>query len=259
VEIYKNTFNTMSGRGRGGRGLGKRGGSRNPVDNYEKFDEDHYDGYQIVDNTDPAANKDNKPLYLVKRVTTKAGKTSHRVYKATYVKRGKSMGYKITVGGKRVPVKTGSKAFTRRYDALRYAAAKRSCKYGIHKVNGSCRTKRGRASYDQAKAYHASKGLNLEQYQKENMAQFKFGDKKKRPNFHGSEKMHDGERHTIGYVQGTVRRKSTTKRKPSAYNKYMKKNLGSLKNMTTAERKKKFSTTARGWKKLSTEQQNKYK
>lgn len=230
----------MSGRGKGGRGLGRGLGRRRRTEFSLKT---------------VAADGSKKPMYVVKSVI-KDGKKSVRVYKATYVSRGAIRGYKITIKGKRVGVKPGKSAFFSKSDALEYAKIKRGCKYGVNKTEGKCLTKSGRKARDYVKssggvgigktrskiseeqAYRAAKELN-----------------RGRSYSVGAKKDFESTRARIGsYTQAAKK-----KRKPSAYNNYMKKNLGSLKNMGKAERKAKFKSVAMGWKKLSPADQAKYK
>lgn len=226
----------MSARGKGGRGLGK-GRTYKPVFNV----------------SDKMTSGDEKPpMYVVKSVINN-GKKSVRVYKATYVSRGNVRGYKITVKGKRIGVKPGKAAFDNRLDARIYADFKRGCKYGVDKSSGSCLTKSGRKARD----YVKESGLrNRGSKLSEKEAQIAARELNRgRTYSRGKAKEFSASRTRIGSYTKAAKKK----RAPSAYNKYMKKNLGSMKNMSKAERKAKFKAVASGWKKLSPAQQAQYK
>lgn len=227
----------MSGRGKGSKGLGK-GRKRE---------------FRV---TDKNLEKDDKrPLYVVKSVL-RNGKKSVRVYKATFVSRGAVRGYKITVGGKRIGVKPGKAAFFDKYKAMNYASYKRGCKYGVDKASGACLTKSGRKARDYVKSsggVGVGKGRSKISEEQARIAAMELNTGAYTT---GKAKDFSAIRTRIGSYARPVKKKRTGR---SAYQKYMKANLGSLKGMTKAARQAKFVSVAKGWKKLSPAEQAKYK
>lgn len=182
----------MSGRGKGGKGLG-----RSKPETGAKFT-------NIGETNDTV-------FYVVKKVMTSSGKPTYRAYKATYVSKGKGKGYKITVGGKRVPVKNNKNAFDDMYDARAYAAAKRGCKYGLDKKSGACLTKSGRSAKDYVKKA-GRKDMTKEQIRE---AAMELNSGKSYTNSRSSKKYLVGARKRIGYEEKATK----PKRKASAHSK----------------------------------------
>mgnify|MGYP001944768350 CR=1 FL=1 len=206
--------------------------------------------------TSSMSGEDKPPMYVVKSTIGPSGKKSVRVYKATYVTRGSTRGYKITIKGKRMGVKPGKAAFFDKYDAMEYASVKRGCKYGVDKSSGTCLTKSGRKARDYVKS---SGGVGVRANRtkiSEEQAQIAAKELNRDKTYsRGKTKNFTGSRARISSYEKAAKKK----RKPSAYNNYMKKNLGSMKNMTKTERKNKFSSVASGWKKLSEAEKASYK
>lgn len=200
---------------------------------------------------------DRKPFYVVRKVMTKNGNTGYRINTAKYVKRRNGgYGYVIKVNGKTVPV-SGKNAFEDREDAEAYADAKRKCKYGIDKITGKCLTKSGRSAKDYVKKASGGKyGMNPQL----RTAALEIN-RGKRGRSYVNNKSDSvslmANRRRLSYTEGT--KKPRKKRAPSAYNKYMKANLGNMKGMTMAERRARFKVIAKNWKMLSEQQKNKYK
>jgi len=181
-----------------------------------------------------------------------------RIYKATYVTRGPTRGYKVKIKGKRVAVKPGKAAFYNESDARRYALFKRGCKYGVDKSAGKCLTKSGRKARDYVKSRggvgRGKFGLRFkisEEEAQEAAKELNWGKSYNR----GKTKDFSASRVRISSYEKATKKK----RKPSAYNNYMKANLGSMKNMTSTARKNKFASVANGWKKLSEAEKASYK
>lgn len=230
----------MSGRGKGGKGLGK---GRKPKNVFSL-------------KTSSMSGEDKPPMYVVKSTVSPSGKKSVRVYKATFVSRGNIQGYKITVKGKRIGVKPGKAAFSDKLDAQIYADYKRGCKYGVDKSSGQCLTKSGRKARDYVKS---SGGVGVGKSRtriSEEQAQIAAKELNRGKTYsRGNTKNFTASRTRISSYEKAKKKK----RAPSAYNKYMKKNLGSLKNLTKEQRKAKFKSVASGWKKLSDGEKAKYK
>lgn len=166
-----------------------------------------------------------KAFYVVKKVMTKAGKPTYRVYKATYVSRGTGKGYKITVGGKRVPVKNNKNAFDYRSEAATYAEAKRGCKYGLDKKSGACLTKSGRSAKDYVKKA-GRKDMSKEQIRE---AAMEVNRGRSYTNTRSTKRYLTGDRTRIGYEAKAVK----PKRKASAHSK----KLGAAGKKTWADLK----------------------